>query len=395
MKLHELVEARKNPEANPKISINQAVAQAKDQPNTYISFTEVDKLGINPKSVHETPIGIYAYPIKYVAQMMGDQKSGDILPYAGDAPFANIFQARGNIIDLATLSVATIKQYYREMETYVETIDPDLEGAVDDARETAFEEGAVRTQAGWFWYTTMVIAQRIEDVTGTRSVIAWNKLFRHLGIDGFVDSRGKGIIHENEPVQAVFFSIKSIANNLRVYNRYSPEHMGYSKERGSRMQRAIDELKNATTVREVEAVIQVHGPDTIKLVRDRAIRLQLIIRDPQLIRWIVRPTKEEQREALEQLFEMMLIIINNLDQDIVAEVFSEAPTDNRANEILYTFQSKHRLSPKLQMAIVRYNKQLILDINHPAKHVVEWVVRNYGGPPKSWLNQLKKEHNIE
>ena len=68
MRLHELVEARKNPEANPKISINQAVAQAKDQPNTFISFTEIDKLGINPKSKHETPIGIYAYPIKYVAQ---------------------------------------------------------------------------------------------------------------------------------------------------------------------------------------------------------------------------------------------------------------------------------------------------------------------------------------
>lgn len=328
MKLHELVEARKNPEANPKISINQAVAQAKDQPNTFISFTEIDKLGINPKSKHETPIGIYAYPIKYVAQMLGDTKSGDALPFAGEQPFANIFRARGNIVDLGTVSLSEINHYLTKLTEYLETIEPDLGGAVDQAKEAAFEEAQVQSNAGRFWYVTMSIAQIVAQLTGTKTVVAWNKIFRVLGIDGCVDSQGKGIIHENEPIQAVFFSIKSITNNQRVYNKYSPEHIEYSHERAAKMQRALDELRDAKTVRDVESIINVHGQDAIRLVHDRNIRLQLIIRDPQRIRWIAKPTKEEQREALERDFELTLPLINNLDQDIVADVFKQMATVN-------------------------------------------------------------------
>ena len=36
--------------------------------------------------------------------------------------------------------------------------------------------------------------------------VRWNKLLRKLGYQGAVDSKGKGIIHEAEPWQAVFFS---------------------------------------------------------------------------------------------------------------------------------------------------------------------------------------------
>ena len=88
----------------------------------------------------------------------------------------------------------------------------------------------------------------------------------------------------------------------------------------------------------------------------------MIIRDPQRIRWIAKPTKEEQREALERDFELTLPLINNLDQDIVADVFKQMATGNRANEILFGMQPKQPLTPKLQMALVHYYELLLRDI---------------------------------
>ena len=60
---------------------------AKNHPNPdnlVVTFTAIDKVGINPKSDHDTPIGIYFYPIKYVI----DKKME--VPFMGDQPYINV-----------------------------------------------------------------------------------------------------------------------------------------------------------------------------------------------------------------------------------------------------------------------------------------------------------------
>lgn len=68
MKLSELVilEARRNPETNIKVSAYDQLKKYKDDHNVYISFRNIDKLGVNPsyKSKDSTPNGIYFYPLK-------------------------------------------------------------------------------------------------------------------------------------------------------------------------------------------------------------------------------------------------------------------------------------------------------------------------------------------
>lgn len=44
----------------------QASGRVGGTTNMFVSFTELEKLGIAPKSGHGTPIGIYAYPVDYV-----------------------------------------------------------------------------------------------------------------------------------------------------------------------------------------------------------------------------------------------------------------------------------------------------------------------------------------
>jgi hypothetical protein len=47
-------------------------------------------------------------------------------------------------------------------------------------------------------------------------IVMWNKLFINLGINGVVDD-GDGIIHPNEPCQAVFFN-KLFIDSINIYN---------------------------------------------------------------------------------------------------------------------------------------------------------------------------------
>jgi len=70
--------------------------------NLYLSFTSIEKLGINPMSTYNTPIGIYAYPASYVLSMTrGGGRDDDTLwspdqdlPFAGEKPYIQVFTAR-------------------------------------------------------------------------------------------------------------------------------------------------------------------------------------------------------------------------------------------------------------------------------------------------------------
>ena len=67
--------------------------------DAYISFTSIDKIGINPKTQYNTPIGIYAYPAKQIIDYMKSafpeekwkkHRIGEFVPFAGDNPWVNI-----------------------------------------------------------------------------------------------------------------------------------------------------------------------------------------------------------------------------------------------------------------------------------------------------------------
>lgn len=229
-----LLERRKNPEQNPKISPYKRLKArySKSSDNTFISFTEIDKLGINPKSVYSTPLGIYSYPAKYVLEYITD-KSEDMgaLPFAGNNPYVNIFEGNGNIVDLNNMVSAEAEQYYKKMKDWVleyknvdknnskrwkEVVDM-IENIINDASDNARYPNSV---GGRFWYVTMNIVK--EFTFKPKAHIQWNHLFRYIGVDGCIDN-GTGIIHGSEPWQAVFFSKRAIKNNERMYNKWSGE----------------------------------------------------------------------------------------------------------------------------------------------------------------------------
>ena len=254
-----LSDARRNPEQNPKVSVNQAIQDALDSTderipnskfkNVFVSFTSIPKLGINPKSTYNTPIGIYAYPGQYVMDTVKRVGTMSKLPFVGDQPYANIFKSNGNIIQIDKLREDNLlMSLYEDLRRVMSPFEKGemrggymhYEDFVDKfLGDEAYSNAKVDSEGGYFWYVTMRCAEVISKRKGIEKPIAWNWLFRQMGVDGFVDG-GAGIIHENEPVQAVFFSMNDIEVLDRVANKYSPEYMSGQEYRGREIKRAFD-----------------------------------------------------------------------------------------------------------------------------------------------------------
>lgn len=222
MKIQELLEARKNPELNPKISTNAVLLDYVEKfgANSFISFTVIDKLGINPRSDYDTPLGIYAYPGVYAARTMDAHRPGSALPFAGSSKFATLFTASNGVVDLATFTSAEYDRTIADLKKAY----PKHVKQVNNADEWAKAEARVQTPGGLFWAVTMKFAQSF--IQRNNAAIVWNEVFRAIGVNGCVDSKGQGIIHPNEPTQAVFFKKPGvIENETRVMNKYAPERV--------------------------------------------------------------------------------------------------------------------------------------------------------------------------
>ncbi|MDX9695048.1 MAG: hypothetical protein RBT49_04585 [Bacteroidales bacterium] len=283
-----LHEKRKNPELNPKVSTLAKIKQYVNRDDVYVSFRDIEKLGINPKSTYSTPNGIYCYWLKSYKNDIVDAKDSDtpnvIFPYKAkptDTSHFYLFTAKenANVVKLGDITEDIAKKYIldyinlypeirmkfideeilsdikyneqklkqvqdtlnkgedyisnnivavlmkhqiREMDGYkVDSIIKALEDQqkyfedelkrlksqmpnfsdndkfVNYIYDKGKEEAEVRNPGGIFWWFGWFLFQKNPN--------KWNKFFRDLGIDGMTDNEGKGIIHDNEPYQTVFF----------------------------------------------------------------------------------------------------------------------------------------------------------------------------------------------
>ena len=323
MKIKDVIlELRKNPTVNSKLSVNDAVDKALDDldnnkipeilpgiANLFVSITKVDKLGINPKSEFSTPIGIFAYPAEYVHERLRGGKDTNSLPFAGEYPYVNIFSVRGNIIDLNNISPNMLDQYYDKLEDYwidimqhYRPLDDnnieDLFKIFEDAKSKAMFKNKL---GGQLWYVTMEMADYMSPIFGSAAPKVWNRIFRSIGIDGCVDNEGTGIIHTSEKTQAVFFSINAIKNVHRMKNshNYSPVNLEKQKDLGaSRNQFAIDTRKILDGMSSEEQWEYI-----TKNSYYRAERILPYIRDPN-VRWKLLDVRNDlftQRQVISKL----------------------------------------------------------------------------------------------
>lgn len=243
MRLNDLFEARRNPEVNFDQRLNdrrssafgflsQFKAPTGDDPNYFVTFTELPKVGINPQSKYQTPIGIYTYPITPEIIMGHTQKQ---LPFAGDEKYISVVQATvfGSKVCLFDDDGSYGADYERDYTKLLEFLEggydgDDCKGFLAAAAEAAYEPqdpaSRIWNQSRWvagaeaFMRTGTVtyglgeIRQRMLDGKDIKGLpVNWNYVLRKvLGYEVIIDLGG-GIIHANEPTQALFLSKEALS----------------------------------------------------------------------------------------------------------------------------------------------------------------------------------------
>jgi hypothetical protein len=172
--------------------------------NLVVTFTAIDKVGINPKSGYDTPLGIYFYPIDYVIEKRMN------VPFAKEQPYLNVCEfTRPEKILHMTSDVNNQKG--------LDLLNVFAKEEVDLAIERLENNYELRSNYSKLWLVTREIAKKRAIFTSdsldvyyggeekTNEAVLWNANLRKCGIDGFVDHNTK-TIHENEPTQGVVFT---------------------------------------------------------------------------------------------------------------------------------------------------------------------------------------------
>lgn len=268
-----LLEARRNPDKNPKTSALDELKKYAGRKDVFVSYTNDvgelshtkgskgdrardsgvrgnnnqrgSKIGINPSSTYDTPTGIYTYPVDYVLDKNG------LVPFAENAPYIQVLQAQGNFLYLEQVTQKEVDELelrsrmgvhealvdspggefwnilYRWADSIrsdtlpPEPLEPSL---VDYMDEYDSEEEAEAAYNDDYW-TYQGEVQEYNNAKTKEGVLGriMASILRKLGYDGVVDydwnkKSGQGIIHHNEPSQAFFLSMKPLTLLETIHN---------------------------------------------------------------------------------------------------------------------------------------------------------------------------------
>jgi hypothetical protein len=229
-----ITEARRNPEQNPKEDghlsaykkIKQMIKGGIDSSTIGVSMTNLPKLGINPQSNYDTPIGIYFYPATYYLEEIGNSLTGNAggLPFQQNAPYIQIFTFdNSDTIDTNKFKKPQLVKSIERMSHIAKKLDNELQAEFNIAIDVMREDAKVNSNAGMFWYLTLTLSNYMMNgsklLNGNSIPVAWNKLIRKLGYTSIVDTNG--VVHENEPTQGVIFDPRIIQSNFTINNTKS------------------------------------------------------------------------------------------------------------------------------------------------------------------------------
>lgn len=186
--------------------------------NTFITFSTLNKVGINPRSTYYTPLGIYTYPLD---EGFIEAFTTGVIDFAADRPFMHVMRPSDNANIVYLQRVTSERALELINLTQVEIRDKQFDSikaaaqAVDKVY-SAYKDGDYNypTSPGallWFW------TYHVTRKPPYQGAFGWNKLFRKIGVDGVVDM-GDGIIHPDQPAQAVFFTKVAVTQLATINN---------------------------------------------------------------------------------------------------------------------------------------------------------------------------------
>lgn len=210
-----LMELRRNPELNPKVPALKSLEKYKDDDSYFITFTSIEKVGLNPKTPFSTPVGVYAYKLKDVYDELLEKN----YLFGVDRPYVNVLQINTNkILDL---------ENYSNKQQDIEKLKKIYESEFDDAFEDIVKEFEsskdilypINTDGKYVYGLMNHISNKKSGKSGQvkRSMVYFNVLLRKMGYDVVIDRTGT--IHLLQPSQAVFLTPSSYKVVEKIINK--------------------------------------------------------------------------------------------------------------------------------------------------------------------------------
>ena len=171
--------------------------------NLFVTYTTVHKIGVNPQSHFETPLGVYCYQVDSFDM---EQIIEGSMPYTGSDEWKYAFfftiDPGSKIVNVNNSGESDFEQEAKKsVSSYL---------VQDDATRVWADEAKYDTYFSKFWNVTRNLAHG--------NIANWNKLLRNNGIDIVVDY-GSGTIHPNEPIQAVVLNPVIIKPVYKIVSR--------------------------------------------------------------------------------------------------------------------------------------------------------------------------------
>lgn len=193
-------------------SISSQLSKYKDDPSYFVTFTQIEKVGINPKTKYSTPVGVYAYQLKDIFDDLADRN----YVFGIDKPFVNVMKLNTDKVmdienytnkdrDLQKLKHIYENEFHKSFNRLIVEFDknPHLMYPIDTDGKYVY--GLMNT----------ISLNSFSDVR--KSMVYFNKLIRNLGYDVILDRTGT--VHLLEPSQAIFLSPGSYKVVSRIMNK--------------------------------------------------------------------------------------------------------------------------------------------------------------------------------
>lgn len=269
--------------------------------NYAVTMTDLPKVGVNPQSEHDTPIGIYFYPAKYYIEQA--TKKG--VPYQHDAPYIQILKITTD--QILHVSGMTEPEYKRDVQKLlgldlITRLPPGDQDKVQKLSQESGKKSKIKKSGGKLWYVTWKLSELLQKRYHKESPIIWNWMLRQLGYKVVIDL-GSGIIHENEPTQGVILApigsyqwIKTIENrsesNLKIRQDFKKN---FNKMDFQQKGKFVQSLSDS----DLETYLSLY-PVLARFITDPAKFDPYLtnFRTAFMIKYIKNPSEEQQEKAV-------------------------------------------------------------------------------------------------
>lgn len=185
----------------------------RSDPKMFVTYTNRPTIQINTIPKFDTPFGLYTYPLDYIMKR-GDraQTVFNVAPFASNKKHVTLVEVVSNRVAHLQNYTGYGRDFDKLEEWVLETYGDDAWGDIEDEFYPSGSPGKK------IWDLVTTISKWVEENTNKKQSETTTKLFHNvLGWDGAIDNGG-GIIHKDEPTQAVFFKMSAVKKIMTLEN---------------------------------------------------------------------------------------------------------------------------------------------------------------------------------